>query len=202
MTTIKVHGTMKRILAIYGSPRKKGNTAILLGSAVQGAAESGALVEEVLLRDCKISPCLELYACKDTGRCAINDDFQELHAKMLTCDALMLASPIFFYTVSAQTKIFMDRCQAQWARKYLFEGASFGLREPVRKALFISAGATGGARLFDGTLLTMKYFLDIFDMKLWKSLLYRRLDGAEDILSHPEYIEEAYQAGSELARIA
>lgn len=172
----------------------------MLSSAVRGASECGAVVEEVFLRDCKISPCLELYACKKTGRCAINDDFQALHDKLLACDALMLASPIFFYTVSAHTKIFMDRCQAQWARKYLVEGAPFGLREPVRKALFISVGATGGAKLFDGTLLTMKYFLDTLDMRLWKSLLYRRLDEAEDVLSHPEYIEEAYQAGRALVR--
>lgn len=112
----------------------------------------------------------------------------------------MLASPVFFYTVSAQTKIFMDRSQAQWAKKYLLDKAAFGLREPARKALFIAAGATGGAHLFDGILLTVKYFLDAWDMQLWKSLLYRRLDGADDVKDHPEYLEEAYRAGKELAQ--
>ncbi len=192
---------MKNILAVYGSPRRNGNTSTLLKNAVRGALDSNVQIDEVFLRDLSISPCLEIYACGKTGRCAIRDDFQELHDRLLACDALMLASPVFFYTVSAQTKIFMDRSQAQWAKKYLVDKAPFGLREPARKALFIAVGATGGARLFDGIMMTMKYFLDAWDMQLWKSLLYRRLDGAGEVMEHPEYLEEAYRAGKELAQM-
>ena len=65
---------MKRVVAIYGSPRRKGNTALLLQEAVRGAREEGAEVEEVVLRDLKMSPCLEIYGCKNSGRCAIQDD--------------------------------------------------------------------------------------------------------------------------------
>ncbi|MFZ2445831.1 MAG: flavodoxin family protein [Syntrophobacteraceae bacterium] len=191
---------MKRILAIYGSPRKKGTTSLLLASAVRGAIEAGAEVESVFLRDLKMSPCLEIYVCKDTGRCAINDDFQALHDKLLACDALMIASPIFFYTVSAHTKIFMDRCQALWAKKYIIDKAPFGLRQPARKALFLSAGATSGSKLFDGVLLTMKYFLDTLDMELWKSLLFRGIEGPGDFDANAACLEEAYLAGGEFAR--
>jgi hypothetical protein len=62
-------------------------------------------------------------------------------------------------------------------------------------------GATRGKRLFDGTLLTIKYFFDPLDMKLWKSLLYRGLDFEGDVLKHPEFLQEAYRAGYELALI-
>jgi len=112
----------------------------------------------------------------------------------------MLSSPVFFYTVSAHTKIFMDRCQSLWAKKYLLEKSPFGIRQPARKALFLSAGATGGQKLFDGILLSVKYFLDTLDMELWKSLLYRRLDGPRDVSDHPDFIEEAYGAGREFAQ--
>jgi multimeric flavodoxin WrbA len=192
---------MKKILAVYGSPRKKGTTSVLLSHAVKGAVEAGAQVEEVFLRDLKMSPCLEIYACKNTGRCAIKDDFQALHDKLDDCAALMLASPIFFYTVSAHTKIFMDRCQAPWARKYLVDKAPFGLRQPARKALFVCAGATRGGKLFDGVLLSMKYFLDALDMELWKSLLFRGLEGPEELEKHPEYLEEARRTGAELGAL-
>jgi multimeric flavodoxin WrbA len=190
---------MKNILAIYGSPRQKGNTSTLLAHAVRGALYAGAEVEEVHLRTLSMSPCMEYYACKKTGRCIIHDDFQALHDKLLACDAMMLASPVFFYTVSAHTKIFMDRCQAQWAKKYLIDKARFGLSDTARKAMFISAGATKGAKLFDGVLLTVKYFLDALDMELWKSLTYCGLDGSLDVMEHPEFLEEAYRAGGELA---
>jgi multimeric flavodoxin WrbA len=190
---------MAEILAIYGSPRRKGNTALLLQKAVEGAREAHANVEEIVLRDLKISPCLEIYGCKETGRCVIKDDFQPLYDKLLKCRGLMLTSPIFFYTVSALTKSMMDRCQSLWVKRYWIEKAPFGKKEFAKKGLFISVGATKGKRLFEGVQLTVRYFFDALDMELWKSLLYKGLDFEGDILKHPEYLLEAYQAGRELA---
>ena len=190
---------MKKILAIYGSPRRKGNTTLLLDHAVQGASDAGVQVEKIVLRDLKMSPCLEIYACKETGQCAIQDDFQDVCKKLLACHALMLASPIFFYTVSAHTKILMDRCQSLWVKKYWIDKVPYGQCRPKRRGLFISVGATKGKKLFDGTLLSIKYFFDIVDVELWKSLLYRGLDFEGDVLKHPEYLQEAYEAGREFA---
>jgi multimeric flavodoxin WrbA len=191
---------MASILAICGSPRRKGNTALLLKRAVEGAREAGADVEEIVLRDLKMSPCLEIYGCKETGRCAIKDDFQGVYDKLLACDGLMLASPVFFYTVSAHTKILMDRCQSLWVKRYWLEKTPFGKKEFNRKGLFISAGATKGKRLFDGVLLTVRYFFDALDMELWNSMLYRELDFEADVLKHPEYLEEAYATGKQLSQ--
>lgn len=190
---------MKTILAIYGSPRRKGNTTALLDHAVQGALDAGAEVEKIVLRDLKMSPCLEIYGCKDTGRCVIQDDFQKTHDQLLSCRALILASPIFFYTVSAHTKILMDRCQSLWVKRYWIDKVPYGQRNPKRKGLFISVGATRGKKLFDGTLLTVKYFFDVMDAELWKAFLYRELDFEGDVLKYPEYLREVYEAGRELA---
>ena len=187
--------SMSKIVAIYGSPRRNGNTGTLLKHAVQGARESGAQVEEIFLRDLKMSPCLEIYGCKKDGHCVIKDDFQKVRDPLLASNGLMIASPVFFYAVSAHTKIFMDRCQSLWVKKYWIDKTPFGQWVPKRKGLFISVGATKGAKLFDGILLSIEYFFDVLDTELWRTLLYRGLDFEGDILKYQDYLDEAYEAG-------
>ncbi len=189
---------MPKLMAIYGSPRRRGNTALLLEQAVLGAREAGAEVEEIVLRDLKMSPCLEIYGCKKTGRCAIQDDFQMVYDRILKSDGILLASPVFFYTVSAHTNILMDRCQSLWVRKYWLQSGPSEKRPARRKGLFLSVGATKGKKLFDGVLLTVRYYFDALDCELWRSLLYRGLDAEGDVLRHPEYLEEARRAGREI----
>ena len=144
---------MANILAVYGSPRREGNTSLLMDRAVQGAREEGAVVEELVLKDLEMSPCLEIYGCKRTGRCMIEDDFQQVYDQLCACRGLMLSSPIFFYSLSAHTKILIERCQSLWVKKHWIEKVPFGPREMEKKGLFISVGATRGKRLFDGALL-------------------------------------------------
>ena len=191
---------MVKIIAIYGSPRRDGNSSTLLKRAVAGARQQGADVEEVVLRDYKISPCIEIYACMKSGECAIRDDFQKILEKLESSNGIMLASPIFFYTVSAHTKIFMDRCQSLWVRKYWIENQAFGAVPTARKGLFISVGATSGKKLFDGAILTVKYFFDVLNAGLWKSVLCRGVDRKGEIESHEDYLKEAFEAGRELVK--
>ena len=192
---------MVKIIAIYGSPRRDGNSATLLKQAVMGARQEGAEVEEVFLRDYKISPCLEIYQCIKTGECAIRDDFPQILAKLESSTGIMLASPIFFYTVSAHTKIFMDRCQSLWVRKYWIEKQPFRNAPETRKGLFISVAATSGKKLFDGAILTVKYFFDVLSAGLWKTILCRGVDRKGEIDSQEDYLKEAFEAGGELARV-
>ncbi len=188
-----------KVVAIYGSPRRKGNTATLLKEAVRGARESGAAVEEVVLRDLKISPCLEIYGCKQAGECAIRDDFQKVRDLILNARGLILASPIFFYSVSSHTKILMDRFQSLWVKKYWVDKIPEDHKVINRKGLFIAVGATKGKKLFDGSLLSVKYFFDVLDMELWEALLYRQLDFQGDVLKYPEYLQEAFEKGKGFA---
>ncbi|SHO51228.1 flavodoxin family protein [Desulfopila aestuarii] len=190
---------MTEIIAIYGSPRRDGNSAALLKQAVDGARSEGAHVEEVFLRDYKISPCLEIYNCIKNGECAIRDDFPKILEKLEASEGIMLASPIFFYSVSAHTKTFMDRCQSLWVRKYWIEKQPFGQTPETRKGLFISVGATEGKKLFDGALLTVKYFFDVLDTGLWRTVLCRGVDRKGEIDRREDYLQEAFDAGRDLA---
>lgn len=190
-----------KIIAIYGSPRRHGNTAKLLRSAVAGARSVGAEVIEIVLRDLKLQPCLEIYACQKDGRCAIKDDFHGLAERLLSAQATILASPIFFYAVSAHVKAMMDRCQSLWVKKYWLEKKPYTRLDNHKPGLFLTVGATHGRRLFEGAEMSVKYFFDTFDTSLWRTLAYRGLDGADDILKHPEYLAEARQAGVELVEM-
>jgi multimeric flavodoxin WrbA len=188
-----------RIVALFGSPRRRGNTATLLRQATAGARDAGAQVDEIALRDLKMSACLEIYSCRHDGECRIRDDFQGVRDRILACDGLMLASPIFYYTVSAHTKILMDRFHSLWVKKNWASADPNPAPAVRRKGLFISAGATRGKRLFDGTLLSVRYFFDTLDMDLWKALLYRGLENEGEVDAHPDYLNETYQAGRGLA---
>ena len=191
---------MTKLCAVYGSPRRKGNTSILLRKAIEGARDEGAEVREIVLRDLKISPCLEIYGCRDSGKCVIKDDFHDVIDYIMEAKGLMLASPIFFYSLSAQAKMLIDRCQSLWMKKYYIEKADMKDRVATRKGLFISLGATRGKKLFDGPLLTVKYFFDVLDMDIHRSLLYRGIDHEGEISNYPDHLEEAYQAGRELVK--
>jgi multimeric flavodoxin WrbA len=172
---------------------------MLLKKAVEGARDAGAQVDEIVLRDFKVSPCMEIYGCKKEGECAIKDDFQIIRDRILASRGLMIATPVFFYTVSSHVKMLMDRCQSLWVKKYWIEGCAPGHRPAKRKGLVISVGATKGKKLFDGMLLTMRYFFDVLDMELWDSLLFRGMDFEGDVLKHPEYLDQAYARGRDFA---
>jgi len=191
---------LKKIGVILGSPRREGNTARLTAQAVKGVIDAGGEVLVYTLRELNLSPCLEIYGCKKNGQCVIQDDFQQICSQLIGCQALILSSPIFFYTVSAHTKIFMDRFQSRWVKKYWLDEKPFNYTDNYKKGLFISAGASHGKKLFDGALLTVRYFFDTLDTTLWRSLLYRGLEFADDVLKHPEYLDEAYHSGVALVR--
>jgi multimeric flavodoxin WrbA len=104
----------KHILILEGSPRKKGNSSTLAAQAANGAREAGAEVESVYLQGLKIAPCNSCDACRKSGVCTIKDDMQELYSKLAAADGLILASPIFWFTYSAQLKTCIDRWYALW----------------------------------------------------------------------------------------
>jgi multimeric flavodoxin WrbA len=191
-------GSNMKVLGIMGSPRRQSNTEILLDRALEGAREAGAEVEKVLVSKLKISPCLEIYACRKDGNCAIKDDMQSLYQKLLEADHVILASPMFFYGVTSQTKAVVDRCQALWVRKHVLGMGKEDKRE--RRGVFISVGATRGTKLFDGAVLTVKYFFDAIGVKYSGDLLVKGIDNEAQIREHPTALEDAFRLGQELVR--
>ena len=189
-----------KVLGIYGSPRKEGNTSLLLRELLKGARDKGAKTTEVFVCDLNILPCIADYSCAQTGKCFLKDDMQGIYTQLIEHDSIVVASPVFFYNVNAQTKALIDRCQAFWARKYILK-QPLGNHDKKRRGVFISVGATKGSKLFDGTLLTMKYFFDVLDVEYFKNILYKNIDAKGDILKHPAALKESYELGKTLATI-
>jgi multimeric flavodoxin WrbA len=111
MTKKKV---VKKVLVLLGSPRKKGNSAVLAGMIAKGAKAVGARVETLFIHGMKIAPCKSCYACQkpNSKGCAIKDDMQSVYKKLIEADVWVIASPVYWFTMSAQTKLWMDRCFA------------------------------------------------------------------------------------------
>jgi len=131
----------KQVLVILGSPRKKGNSSTLATRISRGAKSAGAKVETVFLQALKISPCRGCDTCQKhhSKGCAIKDDMQKIYPKLIKADAWVIASPVYWFTMSAQTKIFMDRCYAlpayaknPFAGKRIAIAMSYGDADPVR----------------------------------------------------------------------
>jgi len=188
-----------KVLGLFGSPRRGGNTDLLLEETLKGAEREGAEIERLHLIDFTITPCKECHGCDKTGECVILDDMQKIYPKLLEADIIILASPIFFYGVTAWAKALIDRVQAIWSRKYLVKHPSLGKDGKKRKGFFISVGATKGQRVFEGAILTAKYFFDALNAKYVGELVFLGVDGKGDILKNPEAIQQAYKIGVRLA---
>lgn len=189
-----------KVLGLFGSPRRGGNTDLLLEEALKGAEKEGAKVERLYLSDFTLTPCKECHGCDHTGNCVILDDMQKIYPKLLEADVVILASPIFFYGVTAWAKALIDRSQAFWARKYLLKDPSFGKEGKKRKGFFISVGATKGPKVFDGAVLTVKYFFDVLNAEYTGELVLRGVEVKGDILKHPEALQQAFGAGRRLVQ--
>ncbi len=188
---------MSDILIINGSPRKGGNTDILTDTLLESALENGASAEKIRLVKLKVKPCLECGGCDETGKCIIEDDGKELFDKIAEAKVLVVASPIFFYNITAITQAMVERSQACWVRKYLLKKGPWGGRR--RKGIFISVGATKGKMLFDGVVRIIRYFFDAVDADYQGALLYRNTEAKGAIKRNKEAMEHMKELGKLLA---
>ncbi len=186
-----------KVLGIMGSPRIGGNTDLLLDEALKGAQGQGADVEKIVADKLDVAPCREYYGCLRDGNCVIRDEMDGVYPKLLSADHVIVASPIFFYAVSAQLKAIIDRCQALWARKYVLKQRPPGVG---RRGAFIAVGATRGEKLFEGSIMTIKYFFKAIDVEYADELLIRGIDNRGDIRKHPTALSDALELGKRLGR--
>lgn len=188
--------------AFSASPRKGGNSEILLGRAVEGLVEAGGNAEIVRVSELDIAPCTGCGACMETGRCVIDDVFGELRERIISSDGIIFATPLYFMNVPARGKALIDRCQAFWAAKHRLGIDLFGGRR--RPGLFIAcAGARrgpGGTDIFRGVKDTMTYVFDALGIDPVFHLTIAGVDEAGDVLGQPGVLESARVKGCELAR--
>jgi len=188
-----------KILGIYGSPRKGGNTDILLDEALRAAREAGAEVTSIRCCDLHISGCMECGGCDQTGECVQNDDMQSVYPLLLGSDAIILATPIFFYGITSQAKALIDRCQAMWCKRMLDKTPEKRRTYDGGKGYLICVGATRGANLFQGSELVAKYFYDALDMSYEGGVVEKREDAKGAIVDHPDALLSAAELGRKAA---
>jgi len=186
-----------KVLGIAGSPRRGGNTDLLLAEVMKGAASKGAEVKTIILNDLKIAPCQHCDACLEAGKCRVDDDMQMVYRELEAADRIVLASPIQFMGVTAQMKVMIDRCQALWARKYVLKLPPLGNGRD-RKGFFISVGGRKIVNLFEPTLVMIKTVFRILDVTYAGELLFSGVDEKGAITKHPDALRQAFLAGQKL----
>ncbi|MGD8521169.1 MAG: flavodoxin family protein [Desulfobacterales bacterium] len=184
----------RKILVLYSSPRKKGNSAALANQIVKGAESAGANVESVHLNTMNISACQACYACRkeDSNGCAIDDDMQTIYPKLVACDTWVIASPVYWFSMSAQTKLFMDRCFAllaydnnPFAGKRVGIAMSYGDSDPFNS----------------GCVNALRAFQDSFQYVGAKiiGMVYGSAEAPGEIKSNTELMRRAEELGKKLA---
>jgi arsenate reductase len=184
-------------LGLQGSPRRKGNSDLLLAMFMEALHRRGADTQTIQVVRRHIEPCKELTVCERKGYCPIDDDMgREIYGLLRQADIIVAAAPIFFYNVPAQLKALVDRCQTLWARKYALK-----LKDPghaMRRGFLLGVGATRGKQLFDGMHLTAKYFFDAAAADYAGSLTFHGVEGRGDILKQPDLEEQVARAADQL----
>ncbi|GAB4387887.1 MAG: flavodoxin family protein [Thermodesulfovibrionales bacterium] len=183
-----------RVVAFFGSPRKGGNTELLLMEAIKGV---GLEVEVFDLSRMRIAPCENCGGCDETGRCIIEDDMAGVAEAIRGADRVILASPIFFFGISAQAKAMIDRCQQFWCEKYL-------LKRPIppgphgRKGLFICVGGMKKEEGVRCSETTARAFFRTISVPEHETVSFLGIDAKGAVLDHPEALAATFEAGRRL----
>jgi multimeric flavodoxin WrbA len=188
----------QKIVIVKGSPREFGNSAILAGQVAAGAEAAGAEVESFYLHGMDIQPCDACDSCQGSADmdCIIDDDMKILYPKLREVDAIVYASPIYWFTVSAQMKLFMDRC-------YGLGGETSEPEEHVLAGKCVGIVLTyGGDDPFDsGAVNAIRTFQDTFNYIPAEivGIVYGAALEAGEIRKDQEVMGKAYELGNKLA---
>ncbi len=186
------------ILGIGGSPRRGGNSDRLLDKALAGAQAAGAQVEKLVLNELHIRPCQECGGCAKTGQCVIKDDMQHINEKLAMLDGLVIASPIFFSSVSAQLKTMIDRAQCRWVAKYCLGKSEVS---PKRPGIFICVRGQEGLPVMECAARVVKAFFATENVRYMAQLFVEGIDTKGAIDAHPEILDQAYNLGRQLVQV-
>lgn len=174
---------MKNVLILSGSPRRHGNSDLLCDSFAQGAVEAGHTVEKIFLRDQKIACCNACYACRETGKCVQKDDMAQLLDKMQAADVIVMASPVYFYSIDAQMKAMIDRTLARWRQ----------LKN--KEFYYIMTAAEDSRQAMACTLECFRGFAVCLDGSVEKGVLYGTGVYEPGAVKQTSYLREAYEMG-------
>lgn len=182
------------VLVLKGSPREKGNSSLLADQVAAGAGAAGAQVESIVLQNINIRPCNACDVCQETGNgeCILDDDMQMLYPKLWKADAIVIATPIYWFTMSAQTKLCIDRWYAlETSRGHALAGKRIGIVLTYGDSDPVSSGAVNAIHAFQDMFRYIKAPI--------VGMVYGSAMNAGDIQNQPGLLEQAYKLGQELA---
>ncbi|MCF8031615.1 MAG: flavodoxin family protein [Desulfarculaceae bacterium] len=187
------------LLGIYGSPRKGGNTDLLLDAALDEAQAAGAEVERVYCRRLKMSGCIACGGCDETGMCVLDDGMQAIYPYMQLAGAVLLSSPVYFYGPPAQAKALIDRSQACWSARMLKKTTPEQRKSfDSGQGYMIAVGATKGKRMFECMELTARYFYDALDMTYQGGLLVPGVEAKGQVAGDQDILAQARDLGRKI----
>jgi len=186
-----------KVVAFFGSPRIGGNTDLMLREALRAATEAGHEVVQFDLNLLKIKPCQDCGGCLKTGVCIMKDDMTQIYQAIRTGDRFILASPIFFYSVSAQAKAMIDRCQSFWCEKFLLKKDIPAGPQGRKGLLLVAAALNKDAAVACAETVTRIFFrtISVTEHEMVSAL---GVDGKGDILKHDTALKDCYEAGRRL----
>lgn len=188
------------VLGIVGSPRRRANSTVLLRQVLAGAEVGGADTQIIRPSQLNIAPCLACDGCLRNGRCTVDDEFQVVYEKILGCDALVLATPVYFGAVSAQVKVLIDRCESFWKMTYVL-GAPVppGPAGSPRQGVLVATAGQARDIMFAGPKITFDFLMRSLQGQVFAELLHGGLDEPESICRNAAAMAEAFEVGQRLA---
>lgn len=174
----------KNVLILSGSPRKGGNSDLLCDEFARGAKEAGNNVEKIRVSAKKIAPCTGCYYCeKHGGACIQKDDMADILQKMIDADVIVLASPVYFYSIDAQLKAVIDRTVARW------------LEVENKEFYYIATMADEALSSADTTLACFRGYADCVKGAVERGVVIGSGVYAPGEIKNSPAFEQAYQMG-------
>jgi multimeric flavodoxin WrbA len=190
-----------KICGIVGSPNKRGNVDLLVSQVLLGAESQGAETQKLSLNDVRIGPCQDCPVDPLPAYCHFDDDMARIYAALDSCDGIVLGTPVYFDTVSAQTKLAIDRCNCLMPYVQRADG-TFGFERRMhkrKKGVFIAVAGT--AQEFDTILTTVKAFFDWANIELVEAIFYGHDDIELGGVRHDEgRMAQAFEVGAAVAK--
>ena len=173
----------KKVLILSGSPRKDGNSDMLCNEFMRGAVENGNDVEKIRVSEKKSGYCTACYACRGTGVCAIKDDMAEVMQKIIDADVLVLASPVYFYSIDAQLKALIDRTVCRWTEV------------KDKEFYYIMTAADSGMESMETTLACFRGYADCVEGAKEMGVIYGTGVYDKGEILNKQQMQEAYEMG-------
>jgi multimeric flavodoxin WrbA len=184
-----------KIIAIAASPRRHGNSETLVDQALAGAREKGAKTEKIILGSLDIEPCHGSDTCQKHARCFVRDDMPGLLEKINKANGIIIASPVYFGSITSQLKTMIDRCQPLWVGKYILKR-----KRPMQKrGAFLCVGSHNNRKFFRNSKEIVEILFRVLDIDCTEELYFPGLESKDDAKGNDVFLKRAFRCGKKIA---